>query len=144
MKILCRTYFDCSATGVTGHFRPSQIPFNDRVGQLIKHQGDGNYARNQQRNWETVNQLIALRTQPDNVTPLPNLDGVWQFEFEVETPGVYGEDLELLQADCEGVPMLTGLGETASSTKVLVTQGQLQNLWFHADPLNNRAGENHG
>jgi hypothetical protein len=133
MKILCRTYFDCSATGVTGHFRPSQIPFNDRVGQLIKHQGDWNYARNQQRNWETVNQLIALRTQPDNVTPLPSLEGVWQFEFEVDNITVYdGADGELsgLLNECAGVPMVVGLRETKTDQSVLVTTGPDQNIWF--------------
>ena len=26
MKIICRTLFDCSLTGVTGHFRSSEIP----------------------------------------------------------------------------------------------------------------------
>ena len=133
MKILCRTYFDCSATGVTGHFRPSQIPFNDRVGQLIKNQSDWNYARNQQRNWETVNQLIALRTQPDNVTPLPNLDGVWQFEFEVDNFVVYdGPDGELsgLLNECADVPMIVGLRETKTDQSVLVTTGLDQNIWF--------------
>ena len=144
MKIVCTTTFDITVTGVTGHYKVSRVPFRDRAGHDITDERDWNRSRNQQRNWETLQQLLSLRTQVFSATVPEHVDTGWQFEFEVETPGVYGQDLELLRSDCEGVPMLTGLGETVSSTKVLVTQGAGQNLWFHADLLNSRAGENHG
>ena len=137
MKIVCTTSFDITVTGVTGHYKVSRVPFQDCAGREITTERDWNRSRNQQRNGETLQQLLSLRTQVFSATVPEHADTGWQFEFEVETPGVYGQDLELLRSDCEGVPMLTGLDETASSTKVLVTQGQLQNLWFHADPLNN-------
>jgi len=70
MRILCRTLFDCSATGVTGHYRPSQVPFEDSAGNTIANQHDWMFARNQQRNWETLNQLISLRTQVFDVEPV--------------------------------------------------------------------------
>ena len=144
MKIVCTTTFDITVTGVTGHYKVSRVPFRDRAGREITTERDWNRSRNQQRNWETLQQLLSLRTQVFSATVPTRRGHTWQFEFEVESQDVYGQDLELLRSDCEGVPMLTGLGETVSSTKVLETQGAGQNLWFHADPLNNRAGENHG
>jgi hypothetical protein len=139
MKIICRTFFDCSATGVTGHFRPSQVPFNDRVGGVVRDQPSWIYARNQQRNWETLNQLISLRTQPLSVTDMGHSNGTWSFEFEVESGLVYSasgreDDITVLVNECEGVPMIAGLNETQTQHSVLITQGTDQNIWF--DPIN--------
>jgi len=135
MKILCRTFFDCSATGVTGHFRPSQIPFNDRAGRAVTDQRSWNYSRNQQRNWETLNQLISLRTQPVSIMYLGDTAGTWSFEFEVESDLIYSEtgqqqDISGLVTECDGVPMVTGLDETHTQETVLITQGRGQNIWF--------------
>jgi hypothetical protein len=139
MKIICRTFFDCSATGVTGHFRPSQVPFSDRTGCEIQDLRSWNHARNQQRNWETLTQLISLRTQPVSVTALGNRDGVWRFEFEVESSLVYStsgqeNDISGLVNECAGVPMITGLTESLTQETVLITRGADQNIWF--EPIN--------
>jgi hypothetical protein len=139
MKIICRTFFDCSATGVTGHFRPSQVPFDHRAGGVVRDQLTWTYARNQQRNWETLNQLISLRTQPLSVTSLGNENGTWSFEFEVESGLVFSasgqeDDITVLVNECEGVPMIVGLNETQTQNSVLITQGPDQNIWF--DPIN--------
>jgi len=140
MRILCKTLFDCSATGITGHYRASQVPFKDDAGNTINNQHDWMFARNQQRNWETLNQLISLRTQPLSVTPIGNTAGIWQFEFEVEHGEVYSAtghpgDLTGLVNECAGVPMLTGLTENQIEQAVLVTSGPDQNIWF--EPINN-------
>lgn len=140
MKILCRTYFDCSPTGVTGHYRISHIPFDDQDGQPITDQSSWNYSRNQQRNWETINQLISLRTQPVDVRPAVCNKGVWQFVFEVDQPLVYSisgaeGDFDALVNECNGVPMITGLRETRTDEGVLITKGPNQNIWF--EPINN-------
>ena len=137
MKIQGRTLFDCSPTGITGHFRSSQIPFEDRVGQVIRNIEDWNRARNQQRNWESLLQIISLRTQPMNVVPPTKHTDGWHFEFEVEAEGVLSsgidsDDLAGLVADCEGVPMVTGLGEHTLDTATLHAQGTNQNIWFRA------------
>lgn len=135
MKIQCRTLFDCSYTGVTGHFRASQLPFEDRNGRTINNNADWNYARNQQRNWETIMQMISLRTQP-NITKYPQQVGdSWEFDFEIETPGVYSingdvKNLDGLLAECEGVPMVTGLNENKYVQTCLITNGENQNIWF--------------
>lgn len=139
MKIICRTFFDCSATGVTGHFRPSQVPFDHQAGGVVQDQRSWNYARNQQRNWETLTQLISLRTQPISVDSLGHESGIWSFEFEVESGLVYStsgqeNDISGLVNECAGVPMITGLQETLTCETVLITQGADQNIWF--DPIN--------
>ena len=135
MKVLCRTLFDCTYTGVTGHFRAQQLPYTTKGGLILDTVEDWNRARNQQRNWESLLQIMSLRTQPMNVVlPVKHKDG-WHFEFEVEAEGVLSssfdsDDLAGLVGDCEGVPMVTGLDEDEVITATLHAQGANQNIWF--------------
>ena len=133
--IRCRTLFDCTCTGVTGHFRAGQAPYPDRTGRLISNVADWNRARNQHRNWETLLQMISLRAQPTIESEPQCIDGVWQFDFSVETPGVYSinndvANLDGLLNECSGIPMVVGLDETAKVEPVLTVNGPQQNLWF--------------
>ena len=135
MKIQGRTLFDCSPTGITGNFRSSQIPFEDRVGQVIRNIEDWNRARNQQRNWETLQQMISLRAQPYILQVPQVIDNQWIFEFEVETAGVYSvtgevDNLTGLLNECAGIPMITNLNETVQLEPSLIIDGPDQNLWF--------------
>lgn len=135
MKILCRTLFDCSLTGITGSFRPGEIPFKDRADQDIRSQQDWNRSRNQQRNYETLTQIFGLRTQPQNITRPVKIDHVWQFEFDSESEGVfdvYGDPDPLagLKLDCDGVPMVLNLTEDKDVAPTIRTQGEQQNIWF--------------
>ena len=147
MKVLCRTLFDCTYTGVTGHFRAQQLPYTTKGGLHLETVEDWNRARNQQRNWESILQIISLRTQPMNVVlPVKQKDG-WHFAFEVEAEGVLSsdfasDDLAGLVGDCEGVPMVTGLDEAGAVTATLHAQGTNQNIWFRAinTPLENSDG----
>jgi hypothetical protein len=135
MKVLCRTLFDCTFTGVTGHFRPQQLPYTTKSGIKIETAEAWNRARNQQRNWESLLQIISLRTQPMNIVhPVKQKDG-WHFEFEVEAEGVLSnnidsDDLAGLVVDCEGVPMVTGLNEQEAVVATLHSSGSNQNIWF--------------
>ena len=135
MKIVCRTLFDCSYTGVTGHFRVSEIPFVDRVGQKVNNQADWHHSRNQQRNWETLLQIVSLRTQPADLTVPVYKDGAWEFEFRSESEGVFEihgnpDPLAGLKDDCEGVPMMLNLKEQPSLSPTITTSGSSQNIWF--------------
>lgn len=132
MKILVKTLFDCSITGTTGNFRPSQLPYHDRANYLIQDHATWQRSRNRQRNWETLLQVLGLRCQLENIEPSIFLDGVWQFVFEVDNIAVYGSngDLGLLRQDCEGVPMFDQLGGESPTTSILHSQGQDQNIWF--------------
>lgn len=139
MKIRCSTHFDITETGTTGHFRPSQAPYNDRAGNLISNISDWNRSRNQQRNFETITQVLQLRTQIFNVTT-PVKDGKWEFEFEVESDGIYQQDQDvfgILKQDCNDVPMIVGLNDEYALTPQLVTEGSQQNIWFEEALINN-------
>lgn len=133
MKILCKTYFDITATGVTGHFRGSRLPFVDRAGQTIVDEYTWNRARNQQRNWETLTQLISLRTQVFDLQPPVTDAKEWEFSFATESDSLFelnGDPLGQLIQDCNGVPMLLGLDETIVDYPGLVTTGTVPNIWF--------------
>jgi hypothetical protein len=132
MKIQVETVFDCSPTGVTGHYRAGEVPFQDRTGHSVTNQQEWNRSRNQQRNWETLQQVMSLRCQLLGMTQPQRSNERWCFEFETETPGVFGQNnnLDYLARDCEGVPMIVGLLEKCSTGSQLCTQGANQNIWF--------------
>ena len=130
MKIQCQTLFDITATGTTGHVKPSRMPFTDQAGSKITDVAQWNRSRNQQRNWETVTQLISLRTQVDNLKEPQLINDRWCFEFEVENQNLFTsgiDQLSVLKADCAGVPMLVGLNESAQIGTVLSVG---TNVWF--------------
>lgn len=134
MKYVCKTLFDCSATGITGHFKIGQVPFRDRTGQTINNISDWNRARNQQRNFETLLQLISLRSQPEILHHPQKIDKMWQFSFEVESAGTFelqghNDAFAALYRDCDGVPMVTGLDEHSVTDKMLRPQ---KNIWFES------------
>ena len=136
MKIQCQTLFDITATGTTGHIKPSRMPFVDLAGTKITNIEQWNRSRNQQRNWETITQLISLRTQVNSLTDPVQIQDCWQFEFEVENENLFVTDtdpLAVLKMDCNGVPMLTGLNESAVTDTVLVVD---KNIWFTIVTIN--------
>ena len=138
IRIKVRTLFDITATGVTGHFKSSRPIFTDRAGHKITDLETWNRARNQQRNWETLTQLIQLRTQTDNLIDPICIDNCWIFEFEIEQD-VFNDGFDpvgVLKADSEGVPMLRDLDNNPDIDPVLITQGLRQNIWFSTEPIN--------
>lgn len=139
IKIQCRCLFDITATGITGHYKSSRVPFNDRAGQQIINETAWNRARNQQRNWETLTQLISLRTQVNELTDPVKIDGVWQFEFATETVDVYGtpdDPTLVLRNDAAGVPMLVIWDNNQITAQELVIDGADQNIWFTPISIN--------
>jgi hypothetical protein len=140
MRFICRTFFDITATGVTGHAKSARIPFEDRTGRMILDYNSWNRARNQQRNWETLTQIISMRTQMFELTDPLYQDWSWTFEFETETDGVFGDNsdpTQVLRADSEGVPMIVDLGNRENLASVLITTGTDQNIWFDPMYINN-------
>ena len=130
MNIRCRTLFYCTPTGTTGTFRPSQIPYQDGGGTDVTNQATWNRSRNQQRNWETLLQIMQLRSQIAVIEPAERGPQGWCFVFAVDNVMVYGENLGELRRDAEGVPMITGLDEPAQIQLVLHASGPEQNIWF--------------
>jgi hypothetical protein len=108
-SIRVKTDFDCRPTGITGHFRPNILPITDQQEQAIIDQSTWLRSRNQQRNWETIMQLISLYTQPLRVSRVRLADLQWQFEFDTDVEDVFrlGDDpVGRLKQACTGVPVI--------------------------------------
>lgn len=140
MKFQCRTQFDITATGITGHYRSVRMPMTDRCGHTITTEEQWNCARNQQRNWETLTQIIGLRTQLFELSdPVRNQDA-WTFEFSVESASVFGnadDPTKILTQDAHNVPMLNNLTNSLTLPPNLISSGPNQNIWFDMLPINN-------
>ena len=141
MKFACQTLFDITATGVTGHCKVTRMPFRDSAGQVIRDIESWNRSRNQQRNWETLTQILSLRTQLFALTsPIQDQTGTrWMFEFETETNGIYGPESDpvlVLRSDAVGVPMIRELNNDPDIDTILVTEGPRQNIWFAPISIN--------
>lgn len=126
MRIRCWTTFDITVTGVKNNFNINRLPFRDQAGQDITTQQQWHHSRNQQRNWDTINQLLSLRTLPHSITTSQCDHSsdvrIWQFDFEIDQDDAFAEGPAIfgaLERDCWGVPMITGLGETPGQTQVL-------------------------
>jgi len=129
MRYSCQTLFDITATGITGHYKTATRLSMDQW----------NRARNQQRNWETLVQIISLRTQVFDLTQPELVADRWQFSFEVETPGVFGsvdDPTAVLRLDADGVPMLNNLDNTHGLPTCLIVSGPDQNIWFEQQAIN--------
>lgn len=124
--ILCATLIDITDTGVI--------------------RGESQ-ERDQQRNWQTVLQVLSLKTQPEIVHP-PGLieaddvnrfffgddfhdkHNVWVFAFRSANVGG-GYSIEELTDDFEQVPVILGLNETARMLLPLFfTRGTMKNIYF--------------
>ena len=106
--------------------------------------------RNKQRNWETVVQILGLRTQIMSIKQLKtetkdlsqhafgsdyqDKQRVWAFEFEVEFENLYLNDQDpyaILKKDFAQTPVLLGLDETAKPPMSLFyTDGACKNIYF--------------
>ena len=142
MRFVCQTLFDITRTDVTGHCKSARMPFQDRAGQIIKNEEAWNRSRNQQRNWETLTQILSLRTQLFDLSePIQDHTGSrWMFEFETESDGIYGpneDPTQVLREDAIGVPMLRELNNDPDIDTVLITSGVRQNIWFAPISINN-------
>ena len=128
MRVSCSTHFDITATGVKSYCNISRMPFRDDAGNMVETATQWHRARNQQRNWETINQVLALRVLPSNITPPRRDNNAWTFEFEVEQPAgleSLNDPLGALKSDCRDVPMITGLDESTHTGGVLAVGSNL-------------------
>ena len=135
------TLIDITETGVT--------QWNDKFDK----------ERNQQRNWETIQQILGLKTQIFRIEQVKSHSAdtkrlnfgdyymsevgfkynFWAFEFDVEYQDAYiqGPDpFGVLAHDFENVPIILGLEETAPPPPqpVFYTQGPYKNIHFITRP----------
>jgi hypothetical protein len=135
--IECKTLFDITATGVRNHYKSSKLPFTADNNRLISDMESWTQARNQQRNWETLVQIISLRTLPEDITTpvcvTENNKNHWKFTFSVPSIESFYSDNDSLGSlfrDCVGVPMISGLNETSEIAVTLTPTGNDANIWF--------------
>lgn len=124
-KINCYSLFDITASGITGNYRSIQYPYTTKTGVVINNDQELTQARNQQRNLDTILQLISMRTQLfdvelptviDNCDQFPGHNKVWYFNFSIEDRDQWlidNDEFWLLKQDSERTPMLVGLTEDA-------------------------------
>lgn len=131
MRLKVSTVYDCSKTGVVGHYKLGSAAFVDQAGQKVHSRETWDRSRNQQRNLETLTQLLGMRTQLVEITVPQQQDGRWSFWVEPERPDVFlSDNLASLIGDCEGVPMIINLGESKKTGAVIRSSGPDQNIWF--------------
>lgn len=110
--------------------------------------------RNTQCNFDTLLQVISLRSQPE-IIKLPieititddirehygfvyefeKTTVCWKFEFEVQHPSVFEDGITpfgYLYKDCEGVPMVSCKGQYENMSNFLNTTAELRNIYFEA------------
>jgi hypothetical protein len=132
IAIICATTFDITFTGTTGYFQPHKLPYKDSSGQLIESNTAWNHSRNQQRNFETISQIISLRTQIFEIVYPIRRKSKWYFEFSVEDVSVYGSEsdpFDVLKSDARNGPMIVYHNQSIK-TNMLVVEGIDQNVWF--------------
>ena len=125
------TLVDITPTGVVTFSQPNELK------------------RNQQRNWETVQQILSLRTQPtimetnDFVDDVINYNfgvnylgqqHIWTFKFGVDYPDIYQAGLDkfgLVKYDFQITPVILGLMETVKHELAVFTpKGPWNNIYF--------------
>jgi hypothetical protein len=116
---------------------------------VINYSPKNEIKRNQQRNWETVQQILSLRTQPtilgtdcfeDDVKLFNfgiNYKGkhkIWTFKFGVDYADIYQEGPDkfgLVKYDFQITPVILGLTETAKpEIAVFTPKGPWNNIYF--------------
>ena len=132
ISIICQTSFDITCTGTTGFFKAERLPFNDQSGAIISNQSDWLISRNKQRNFETLLQILGLRTQVFYDSPPIKQNDHWLFDFFVENDSVYSEssDLDILHKDANSIPMLIISDNGEVHASMTFTDGNSPNLQF--------------
>lgn len=131
------TRFDITNTDI---IRPYSIALQE-THPTINSEQEWIKARRQQINFETIVQILSLRTQP-TILAKPRIKvlslskfgvnkkgKVWVFTFSIEHDDVYtawGKELGLLETDAEHVPMILKLNETITDTFLRVNK----NIYF--------------
>ncbi len=141
-KISCYTLFDITQTGVINRSKPGTD--EDMDAWLFK--------RNTQCNFDTILQVISLRSQPEDISKpkikriafnefqnfgflLENDEQVncWKFNFTIQHPSVFNDgitELGALYSDCDQVPMIKTNTVWDKIPAFLDSSDELRNIYF--------------
>jgi hypothetical protein len=106
------------------------VPYKDGNQSSITDQESWTRSRNQQRNYETLIQLLSLRTQLIEITLPQRHNDHWSFTIVSDRDDVFSDNLAALYQDCDSVPMIVGLDEEPGTVPLLHTQTPDANIWF--------------
>lgn len=143
-RLTCYVLFDITRTGVIHRIKPGE----DEDPHAWR------YRRNTQCNFDTVLQLISLRSQPEILSDPIRIEvsfpeyekfgflfenaeeskiPCWKFDFEVQHPSVFDDgvsELGGLYRDCDQIPMILCGTEWAKLPALLDTSPELRNIYF--------------
>ena len=139
-RIRCYTLFDITRTGTTNRTKP-----DDDVAVWL-------HSRNTQCNFDTILQIISLRSQPDLLKDPQKLEidlnsfaefgfmyksnekvSCWSFEFDIQHSSVFDDgihELGYLYTDCDNVPMIKTDLEINNLVTFLNISPELKNIHF--------------
>lgn len=143
-RIKCYTLFDITRTGIFNR----KAPINYNIEELKEWE----YKRNSQSNYDTILQIISLRSQPENNTDVTKQkinfkefsnfgflfeeeedQTCWSFEFIINHRNVFHDginELGALYSDADGVPILKLGNEWEKLPNFLDTSPELKNIHF--------------
>jgi hypothetical protein len=145
-RIRCCTLFDITKTGIINRRPPS----NGNAEQLATWEK----TRNTQCNYDTILQVVSLRSQPENIAdPVQEIvvfddsfdmfgflfdneevaQLYWSFEFDITHKSVFDDGINKLghlYSDCDGVPMIKVGTEWDKLPSFLDTSPELRNIYF--------------
>jgi len=143
-RIRCYTLFDITKTGIINR----KPPANGTIKQLSTWEK----TRNTQCNFDTILQVVSLRSQPENITEpqqevvlfndsdlfgfmYDNEEGqiTWAFDFDIIHRSVFDDGLNklgYLYSDCDSVPMIKVGTEWDKLPSFLDTSPELRNIYF--------------
>ena len=143
-RITCYTLFDITQTGVLNRSRPA----------VDQDMSQWTCKRNTQANFDTILQVISLRSQPEIVSMPKRMDikfdefenfgflfqqlenelyPCWKFSFDIHHHSVFNDGISELGAlynDCSGVPMILCGTEWGKLPSFLDTSEELKNIYF--------------
>ena len=138
---------DITNTGVFGDYKKSSS-FFDNAHQIVNDKISWERSRNQQRNWDTLVQLISMITQPiilqqSKLLQEENLkkyhfgysgkSNVWQFSITSEHVDIFDSPLVVggrLKEICHKIPIITGLLESIDFEISMFDTTNNVNLYF--------------
>jgi hypothetical protein len=142
--ITCYTLFDITVTNVPNRQRPD----------IDKDPQEWYHKRNTQSNFDTIQQVISLRSQPEIIRKPSKIEirfdkftdfgflfeqqedetyPCWSFDFTVQHPSVFYDgihDLGSLYRDCERVPMIKCHTMWDKLDNTLDSSDELRNIFF--------------
>ena len=146
-RIKAYTLIDITSTGVIRNFKKDLL-YTDNTGNVIDTEQKWLFARRQQRNFETLLQLLSLRIQPMDIDGPISIDDdinryefgkhyttnhpVWMVEVGYETTDALATDndpIGLLYSDCNNVPMMVNLLE-GDNVSPYVDCSESRNTYF--------------